>query len=334
MLGRTAPAGAELLGQDEVLAGALDELHRATEAPVTSRRPWLSTAARWSDGELFALATHGTQAAVVLSRRTVAGTTILAGPRPYADDRVRLHARSAAAGHRLCAALGRLLAAEPPPWRLCLATLDCDRLTALVLGGRIPGARVGSGRAIPGVALDRGPDPRAYLDKGMWRSVTRGRRHLDEDSREASVRFERDPRTIAARLPRLLELRARRDRQAGRGSERERGWWRELVAVHAGLGQLELGTLSIDGALAAYTVGFPDGAAYRVFDGRHDPGWGRYSPGRLLEAELLGHAARAGFAAVDWMSSVAPEALIAATHLESTVELTAAADVAALARSA
>jgi hypothetical protein len=86
--------------------------------------------------------------------------------------------------------------------------------------------------------------------------------------------------------------------------------------VHAARGELEVATLRLDGQLAAYVVALTDGPAYRVFDGRFAPAWRHYSPGRRLEAAVVDHACRGPYRVLDWMSSVAPEKLVASTHEE------------------
>ena len=91
--------------------------------------------------------------------------------------------------------------------------------------------------------------------------------------------------------------------------------------------ETEIATLRLDGCLAAYVVSFIDRCTYRVFDGRFDTRWARYSPGRLLETEALARAmTHHGLRHLDWMNSVASDKLIAANSLEPTVHLVARSD--------
>ena len=121
-----------------------------------------------------------------------------------------------------------------------------------------------------------------------------------------------------------------RDHDAGRPSDLDDtagvAFWRSVYDLHAARGELEVGTLRLDGHLAAYVIALVDRPAYRVFDGRFAPPWRRYSPGRRLEAAVVGHARREGFAVLDWMSSVAPEKLVASTWAEPRWTVTAASD--------
>jgi hypothetical protein len=73
-------------------------------------------------------------------------------------------------------------------------------------------------------------------------------------------------------------------------------------------------------------IAFVDRPAYRVFDGRFAPPWRRYSPGRRLEAAVVDHARHEGFAVLDWMTSVAPEKLVASTWAEPRWTVTASGD--------
>jgi CelD/BcsL family acetyltransferase involved in cellulose biosynthesis len=85
---------------------------------------------------------------------------------------------------------------------------------------------------------------------------------------------------------------------------------------------LELATLGVDGSLAAYVLGLVDGPWYRLLDGRMDSAFARYAPGRVLEAAVLERALAGGAVGVDWMTSVAPETLLAANTEQPVVTLT------------
>ena len=63
-----------------------------------------------------------------------------------------------------------------------------------------------------------------------------------------------------------------------------------------------------------------------MFDGRFAPPWRLYSPGRRLEAAVVEHARRGPFGVLDWMSSVAPEKLVASTWADPRWAVTAAGD--------
>ena len=121
-----------------------------------------------------------------------------------------------------------------------------------------------------------------------------------------------------------------RDHDAGRVSDLDDraglAFWRSVYDGHAARGELEVATLRLDGHLAAYVVALVDSPAYRVFDGRFAPKWRLYSPGRRLEAAVVERARRGRFLELDWMSSVAPEKLVACTQADPRWAVTAAGD--------
>ena len=95
----------------------------------------------------------------------------------------------------------------------------------------------------------------------------------------------------------------------------------------AGQGGMEVGTLTFDGELAAYVVAFDDGHSYRVMDGRFVSAWARYSPGRLLETAVLQRMIDdPAKTTLDWMTSIAPESLLVANHVERVVTMRSRVD--------
>lgn len=77
-------------------------------------------------------------------------------------------------------------------------------------------------------------------------------------------------------------------------------------------GSLELAAARIDGELAAYVLAITDRPTYRVLEGHLVGEWSRYAPGRMLEAAVLRRViAGRSYRTLDWMTSVAPESLLA-----------------------
>ncbi len=145
-----------------------------------------------------------------------------------------------------------------------------------------------------------------------------------------ALRGQRGTITAAALVALRDEIEAvhqARDHDAGRVSDLDDSaglaFWRSVYEGHAARGELEVATLRLDGHLAAYVIALADSPAYRVFDGRFAPKWRLYSPGRRLEAAVVEHARRGSYLELDWMSSVAPEKLVASTQADPRWAVTA-----------
>jgi hypothetical protein len=179
---------------------------------------------------------------------------------------------------------------------------------------------------IPALTLDQGRDLAGYLSHGMLRTLRKARNRLGADDRKAEVVFTRRGEEIVGILPALERI--YRDRDQLHGSASLVDGDEEFTAWHARIRRLmenrclELGILTVDGQLAAYVLGVVDGLWYRVLDGRMDGEFARYAPGRVLEASVLERALAGGAVGVDWMTSVAPETLLAANTVQPVVTLT------------
>lgn len=330
-VGTPAAALGERTGlRTEVVAGrrvlaALPEVERLAvevHAPITARTAWIrarldaepggdpwAALVRSGDGRLVA-------AAVVLQDET--GARLAAG----SDD----HRGTILAGDgHEASALGRGVAAEAERrgLRAVAGTLQDDELTRAFADG----ARLGLLPASPVPALEpcAGRDLAAYLSHGMLRTLRKARNRLAADGREADAVLIRDGEKIIRALPAMEQLYRARDEQHGvvsrmDGPDGLRAW-RARARRLLDHGCLDLATLTVDGELAAYVLGVPDRGWYRILDGRMNGAFARYAPGRVLEACVLEQALAGGAAGVDWMTSVAPDTLLAATGTQPVVTL-------------
>jgi CelD/BcsL family acetyltransferase involved in cellulose biosynthesis len=205
---------------------------------------------------------------------------------------------------------------------LHLAELPDDpRVHALAAGA---GARLLDLDPVPFVL--RPQDGAPLVSGGMRKNLRKTRNRIVHDGVHLEFEFSDDAATFEATLPDLEA--AYRDRDAAHGlvcaldTPSGRDTWRHRLAALGDLGRRELAVLRLDGELAAYVVGVRDGARYGVFEGRFVTRWARYSPGRLLEHEVLVRAfAEHGAELVDWMTGVAPETLLAVTGSERRLVL-------------
>jgi len=313
------------------LEPALAALHRAAGTPVTARLSWWRSAVLADPGTVPVLATRpgpgGTlRAAALIALRDQDGVWQMTSGRPHSDDVWEVAAVSAGARRVLLAELVRFARGLGRSWRLTLTGLR-NGDDAAWLAGQLPAGRAVPAPPVPGIGFGRdevtfAPGIRRGLDRSGHRI---GRRALTE-----KIQFEREPARLAELREEVEAVHLARDHDAGRVSDLDEvagaAFWRSVYDLHAASGELEVATLRLDGNLAAYVLALVDPPAYRVFDGRFAPPWRDYSPGRRLEAAVVEHARRRRFLVLDWMSSVAPEKLIASTWAEPRWAVTAAWD--------
>jgi hypothetical protein len=167
---------------------------------------------------------------------------------------------------------------------------------------------------IPMVQQD---SPRAadYLTPGMQRTLRKATNRLRADGRTSATDVVTDRVTIRGWLPELARHHQARDHAHGRESAVDEptgaALWQSRAEALLDVG-LELARLLIDNQLAAYVLGVPDRNVYRLLDGRFVGPWARYAPGRLLETNVLQRVLDSPtLDQLDWMTSLAPETLLA-----------------------
>jgi hypothetical protein len=313
------------------LEPALEALHRAAGTPVTARLTWWRAAAMADPRAvplLLALPGPGgtLRAAALVALRAEDRDLRITSVRPHTDDVWDIAAVSGGARLLLLAGLARYAAGLSGRWRLALTGMR-DGDEASWLAGQLPGGRAVPAPPVPGIVFGRDEVPLAPgIRSGLDRSGRRIRRHALTET----IRFDRDPARLARLRDEIEAVHLARDHDAGRVSDLDDraglAFWRSVYEGHAARGELEVATLRLDGHLAAYVIALVDSPVYRVFDGRFASKWRLYAPGRRLEAAVVKHARRGAFLGLDWMSSVAPEKLVASTQADPRWAITAAGD--------
>jgi len=158
----------------------------------------------------------------------------------------------------------------------------------------------------------------------MRRTVRKATNRLNSDHRTGTIQFTAEAAQITNLLPQLEQCHRNRDHVHGLLSDldddQQRWLWQHRIHRLAKAGELELATLHINHKLAAYALGIADGPVYRVLEGRFDTEWARYSPGRLLEAAVAQRMLDdPALTTLDWMTAVAPEALLATNAADPMV---------------
>lgn len=313
------------------LEPAVEKLQQIAGTPVTARLAWWRsavTADRDAVPVLLTLPAPGDaiRAAALVALRDQDGAAQITSGRPHTDDAWEVAAESAGARRTLLTELAAFAMDLGRPWQLALTGLR-DGNDAAWLARQLPAARVVPAEPVPGIGFTAGE---VTFGPGIRSGLDRSSQRIRQHALSEEIRFERDPDRLAKLRDEIEDVHLARDHDAGRPSDLDDSagiaFWRSVYDLHAARGELEVGTLRLDGLLAAYVIAFVDRPAYRVFDGRFAPPWRRYSPGRRLEAAVVEHARREGFAVLDWMTSVAPEKLVASTWAEPRWTVTAAGD--------
>ena len=309
---------------------AVEALQRAAGTPVTARLAWWRAAVT-TDGTvplLLALRGRGGTviAAALVALRDEDGDRRITSVRPHTDDVWDVAATSAGARQVLLGELARYAVGLSGAWRLALTGLR-DGDEAGWLARQLPGGRAVPGPPVPGVDLTR---DEVTLAPGFRSGLDRSGQRIRQHALTETIRFEHEQARLARLRDEIEAVHRARDHDAGRVSDLDdragAAFWRSVYDRHAIRGELEVATLRLDGYLAAYVIALVDSAVYRVFDGRFAPDWRLFSPGRRLEVAVMEHARRLSFRELDWMSSIAPEKLVASTRAEPRWTVTAAGD--------
>lgn len=311
------------------LEPAIEALHRAAGTPVTARLPWWRSAVMADRGAVPLLLTRpgpgGTlRAAALIALREQDGVRQVTSGRPHSDDVWEVAAVSAGARRAMLAELAGYARRLNRSWQLALTGLR-DGDDAIWLARQLPAGRAVPTLPVPGIGFTHDEVPFA---PGIRRGLDRSGQRIERHGLTEKIQFEREPARLAKLREEIEAVHLARDHDAGRVSDLDHtagaAFWRSVYDLHAANGELEVATLRLDGYLAAYVIALVDRPAYRVFDGRFAPPWRMYSPGRRLEAAVVEHAHRRHFLLLDWMSSVAPEKLVASTSAEPRWTVTAA----------
>ncbi|HET6815792.1 MAG TPA: GNAT family N-acetyltransferase [Mycobacteriales bacterium] len=313
-----------LHGRDSIEAfdGAIDELARRCRASVTARWAWVRASIQQDGVQATAclLTGSGTAlrgAAVILHHVDESGLRHVRLASGGDGHRASFLAIDDDAAQALGEAVAEVLVATDGPIRLRVGPVACGDPTLQSLLLSLPDAAVSTTvEVIPSVRTETS-DVADYLSHGMRRTLRKSHNRLTTDGVVAEFSTTYDAEEIIALLPRVAAVSRERDHAGGRASvlDDESGLrrWTARLADLARLCHLELSALCLDGEPAAYVLGVRDGRTYRLIEGRFVMAWKRYAPGRLLEAHVLQRVLEdPDLDELDWMTSVAPETLLAA----------------------
>jgi hypothetical protein len=318
-------------------SGEIEALAQRCGAPVTGRSSWI-----------LATVSHGPEPEIVLVRDSAgflkaAAVLVPAATSGAASNTVTLAgAGPASQGHR-----GALLVDEPAygrnlgsAFRLSLS-IDGPRRSTVAEFGPIPADSAGLDELLaafpeltahpvePIPMIQREPglhQASDYLSDSMRRNLRKATNRLATDGRQFEVRFASSYSDVSALLPMIEACHRDRDHDRGRRSDLDdpsgRQVWYSRLRALARDGLVEIATCFIDRVAAAYVIGIRDRGAYRVLEGYFATEWARYAPGRLLETAVIQRMLDTpSMNLLDWMTSLAPESLIAKTDSQPVVVL-------------
>jgi CelD/BcsL family acetyltransferase involved in cellulose biosynthesis len=316
----------------EARAEELEALLTATAAPVTAQLPWLTAWLRaFPAAQPWVVAVrdeHGVlQAAAPLARHRHWWGSELVLIGDGVSDYARLPARDELAASSLAHGLASHLSDLRSPWTLALRQLPAEDRVAVRLAARLRHARLLPGRGSPQRHITE-RDVSAYVSKNHRKQARNKRNRLERDGHPPRFELLRDPGRIRAELDEVLAVCREREREMlGRSPLDEPGrefFFREMVHRLTESGSIELAVLRAGDEIAAYSLNLLDGGAYRTYNVHHAPRWAAYSPGRILDAEIVKRVVEdPRFDTLDLMMGLEPYKLRGANHIEPSSELLA-----------
>lgn len=283
----------------EALGGDLDDLHQRCGVGISGRRAWLSV---WA-------ATHGAVPLAIVVRRS--GSNVLEGAALLAttnrrgilgvhvlghqlSDHVRFPCSSDEAARILGCEIAAWLRSQRAPWRVHLQHLDPADRTAAVLASELEWCESREGPMSLWTTIGPARVFNDYASKKFRKNTRWACNHLAAAGLRHRVEVITDADSIERSLPEVEGVRRLRDAGTGVVAELDSGggrFWRGVVSTFVRDGQLFLAQLRIvdgsDDHLGGYVVGFRDGSTLRLWDGRINPRFAEYSPGRILYSHVL-----------------------------------------------
>ncbi len=310
----------------DLVGPELDELADRCGAPSMARPAWLRASvqalpaeASWSVAVRDA--GRGLRAALVVQEDDHPQHTVVTLAGCLSGHSSAVLADSAEAAALLGYGFGRAMQERAAPVMTVLGPMPDSTPWLADFAATVPGGELVGVEGVPAVRRTAEGSAGDYLSPSLRRTLRKAANRAAADGVDVTAAFTRDPVEIAALLPALEQLHRDRDHDQDRPSELDNpvalGVWRARITGLAEAGRLEVATLRVDGALAAEVIGIVDAGAYRVLEGLLATRLSRYSPGRVLETRLLQRVLDdPSFELLDWMTGVAPEALLAANHLQ------------------
>jgi CelD/BcsL family acetyltransferase involved in cellulose biosynthesis len=264
----------------------------------------------------------------VLTSTRARGRTSVALLGDPVSDHARLLAVDAATAEAVAGGITTVLERTRGPWRLHIEQVPHGDPVLQCLATALPYTRLSEGPVCP---LTRFGDNRSlsgHLSKNARGMAQQGRNRLAREDPGWRVERTRDPVEISALLPLVVAMHRRRDHALGRRSDLDD---QHRIAFYTGVthalaaeGGVELATLRVRDAVAAYLLVLVDGSVWRFWDNRIDVAHAHLHVGRVLDTTVLAAALEdPSVTAVDWMRGQMQHKKQASNDVQRTDELTA-----------
>ena len=311
--------------------------HSAPDANETSRRlpasNWLRSAWYRSEPAITPVAVvvpsaRAGDADIVIAlgaRQRFGFVELVAAGHPVVDlvrwDRAASHPAAVAAG------IVQALHVAGPRASLRLEQVAADESWIPALATAI-GRRPIAGQPVVSTRVGGDRDPALVAGRNFRRKARQVERRIVADGHALQVASIVDPGELVAALPAVDALRDQRDRAAGRRTPFDGGpgsvALRASIADAARRGELELVTVSVDGALVAYNLVVIEASVARVVDGRVSPDWRVTALGVVADLAVVTSAcARPSIEWIDWGRGLNSNKSRLATDIVETVDITA-----------
>jgi CelD/BcsL family acetyltransferase involved in cellulose biosynthesis len=133
-----------------------------------------------------------------------------------------------------------------------------------------------------------------YLSKNTRAAVAKARNRIKREGIQMREEWIRDPERIIGLLPQIQNIYLSRDHQLYKNSiiddAKAKRFFEVFIAEHARLDLIELLVLYLENELAAFAVCLVDNTELMVLVNRASPEWLHYSPGTIVNAEVVRHA--------------------------------------------
>lgn len=303
-----------LIGRAAIRARAadFDNIFCATAAPATGRWPclhiWMQAYPEYEPWGVLIKRGADCVAGALLTRRWFGLWRI--GKPTLTQYPQHLAAIDSEAAHKLSQAIYAAADSFGGPWRLVLANIPATDPVLPWLQSCWPHSQSRLTIPAPQLLFEAGAPLSTYLSRNTRSAVAKARNRIARDGIEMSQVWNRDGGRICELLPDLLDISRRRQLQLGGKSLFDdepalKNFFAAFVTENASSGLIDLLTLHLNGELAAFALCVLDNAKYWVLANYASPDWLRYSPGTIVNAEVVRHAFESpGVNGVNWGAGI------------------------------